>query len=167
MAKKKAKQPKPDPWAVKRQADVATFFGVSVDTVKNWAKQGMPGKATAYQVDQIAQWLRRDGPWQPHLRLRAEEDEDLEGEASPGLERYRNAKASLAELELSQRQHQLVTVEKVREGLLRWAVVIKRAGERIRKRFGADAHRIVTEALEECGRVINDEFADPPDQAAA
>jgi phage terminase Nu1 subunit (DNA packaging protein) len=164
----KPKQPKQDPWCAKRQADVARFFGVSVDTVKNWAKQGMPGKSPAYPLDDIAQWLRRDGPWQPHARHRGVDDElEDEAEVSEGLERYRLAKAALAELELAERQHQLVSVERIREGLLRWSVILKRAGERLRKRFGTDAHRVVTEALAECGRVIDDEFAKPADQAAA
>jgi phage terminase Nu1 subunit (DNA packaging protein) len=48
---------------LKRHIDVARHFGVSIDTVKNWAKQGMPGRMEAYDVGQIVRWLRLDGPW--------------------------------------------------------------------------------------------------------
>lgn len=37
--------------------DVARFFGVSVNTVKqSWAPNGMPGRSGAYPLDKIAQW---------------------------------------------------------------------------------------------------------------
>ena len=39
-------------------SDVAAFFGVERNTVTKWIQRGMPGKAKAWPLDQIAQWLR-------------------------------------------------------------------------------------------------------------
>ena len=43
--------------------EAIAFFGQSLDTVKGWAKQGMPGKAPAYDLQAIVRWLRQKGPW--------------------------------------------------------------------------------------------------------
>jgi phage terminase Nu1 subunit (DNA packaging protein) len=152
---------------VARQADVAAFCGVSIDAVKNWAKQGMPGKAPSYDLAEIVQWLRRDGPWKPHGREQALDalgDEILlEGGAgnSPALEKLRAAKAALAELDLQQRRGQLLSVERSKEIGLRWATLLKRMGERLGKRFGRDATAAVHDTLEECRRVLEDGYAPP------
>lgn len=152
-------------WTAGRHADVSQFFGVSIDTVKAWAKRGMPGKPNAYRLDLIAQWLRTEGPWRQHIKV----DDPLlaDGADSPGLERYRLAKAALAELDLAERQHQLVSVERLREQLLRWAVILKRLGQRVQKRWGPDAHRAIEDALGECQRVVDDEFGDATDRSSA
>jgi len=92
-------------------------------------------------------------PW--YLARQAGGDDLMGGSESPGLERYREARASLAELELAQREHQLVSVEQARAVLLRWAAVIKRAGERLRKRQ-LEAHRTLAEALVECAKIVDE-----------
>lgn len=116
----------------------------------------MPGKPNAYDLDEILAWLRKDGPWA--AKVKAETDPLMDGPETAGLERYRQAKAALAELELAERQGQLVQAEKVREKLLRWAVLIKRLGERLRKRWGPEAGKAVDATLEECRLVVDAEF---------
>lgn len=111
----------------------------------------------------IAQWLRHSprGPWRQHHRPDSESDDPLLSSGdSPGLERYRQAKASLAELELEERRGVLVRVDKVRDILGRWASLIRRLGEHLLKRFGADALQSLRETLEQCDR-LKDEFATP------
>lgn len=119
-------------------------------------KQGCPGKPGRYPLAEIVQWLRNEGPWRPHGRGESTDDPLLSAGDSPGLERYRLAKAALAELELQERQRTLLPVEKVREVLLRWAMLVRRMAERLGKRYGAEAAGAVSDCLDECGRVIDE-----------
>jgi hypothetical protein len=149
------KQPKRN-WTVRRQIDVATFCGVSIDTVKSWAKQKMPGAPGAYDLPAIVQWLRTSGPWKQHARPEA--DDPLlggDGGDSPGLERYRLAKAALAEFELANQTDALLSSEKARAVLGRWAAILRRLAERLTKRHGPAAASALNEALDQCQRVID------------
>jgi hypothetical protein len=79
-----------------------------------------------------------------------------EGGDSPGLERYRLAKAKLAELDLEMRKGQLIDRGKARDIFGRWAILIRRMGERLGKRFGPDAAATVNETLESCRAAVMD-----------
>lgn len=150
---------KSDKWTVKRQADIAVFFDQSIETVKGWAKQGMPGQSGDYDVSAIVQWLRQSGPWRQHHR-QIEDDPDLAitGGDSPNLERYRAAKAAIAELDYAERQKELIARDKVKSLFARWASVLRRMGERISKRFGNEAALTVNDSLRECGEIITYEL---------
>jgi phage terminase Nu1 subunit (DNA packaging protein) len=158
-----AEKPKePQRFYVKTQGDLARFVGQSVETIKTWAKRGMPGKPGRYEVGAIVRWARASGPWQQYYRPPAEPSDDpllAEGD-SPGLERYRMAKAAIAELDLDERKGVLLSTEKVRAVHARWATIFKRMGERVGKRYGADAAITVNDAIEECERVIENEFGE-------
>ena len=78
----------------------------------------------------------------------------LTGGDSPGLERYRLAKAALAELDLANRKGELIDVGKCKDMLSRWATIIRRMGERLGKRFGNDASEAVNDSLDECRAAI-------------
>ena len=142
-------------WTADSQVELSEFFGVGIDTVKNWAKQGMPGTRGSYRLDLVAQWLRRDGPWQRWDRGSESADPLLAEGDSPALERYRLAKAKLAELDLENRKGDLIEVAKCRDLLARWAVVLRRMGERLAKRYGNDASLTVNESLSECKSVAD------------
>lgn len=158
---RKSKPPKAKPrWIAKRHADVADFCGVSIDTVKNWAKRGMPGRSGAYDLAIIVQWLRTEGPWRSHAKPEQSTDPLLDGEITEGLERYRLARAELSELELAERKGSLIARDKVRTVLSRWASIVKRMAEVTRKRFGADAAAVISDALSECEAVIDNELDD-------
>lgn len=160
-------------WTAANQADVGEFFGVSLDTVASWRKKGMPGTSGRYDLAAILVWLRSDGPW------RSRGGSDLTGGPldelivaagdSPNLERYRLARAQLAELELERQKGSLLPREKVRSGLGRFAAILRQLGERLGKRHGPDVFGSVNDALDDCQRVIDDEFGrgdDIPDDAA-
>lgn len=153
----------PARFVVARQVDVAAFFAVALDTVKGWAKAGMPGKASAYDLREIVQWLRKSGPWQPRGKIADAVGDDilLEGGVgnSPALEKLRAAKAALAELDLQERRGTLISVEKSKEIGERWASKIKRMGERLGKRYGRDATADVNDTLEECRRDLESGYA--------
>lgn len=78
----------------------------------------------------------------------------LEDGDSPALERYRLAKAKLAELDLETRKGQLIERDKARDIFSRWAVLVRRMGERLAKRFGPDAAATVNETLDSCRAAV-------------
>lgn len=151
-----ASKQKANRWVASKQAEIAEFFGMSLDTVKGWAKQGMPGHPKAYDLSVIAKWLREKGPWRQHVR--PESDDPLMGDSgdSPGLERYRLAKAELAEMDALERRGQLISTEKAKTILDRWAMVIRRMGEGLGRRYGAEAATEVNLALGECEHIVHE-----------
>ncbi len=72
---------------------------------------------------------------------------------SPGLERYRLAKAKHAELDLEHRRGELIDVGKCRDVLAKWASVLRRSGDRI-ARVSPDGSRMLGEALDECETIV-------------
>jgi hypothetical protein len=72
---------------------------------------------------------------------------------SPGLERYRLAKAAHAELDLAERKGQLINKEKCRSVLAQWGSVLRRSGDRI-ARVSPDGSRMLNEALDECETIV-------------
>lgn len=145
-------------WIADGQAEVAEFFGVGPDAVKNWAQQGMPGTRGSYPLNRIAVWLRTEGP--KSKLIQAAEDPLLAEGDSPGLERYRMAKAKLAELDLESRKNQLIDREKARDIFGRWATLIRRMGERLSKRWGNEAANMVNETLDECRLIVEESLDD-------
>ena len=143
-------------WTAETQGEVAEFFGVSIDTVKNWAKQRMPGKPRNYRLDKITNWLRTEGPGSKALKGPSD-DPLLSGGDSVALERYRLAKAKHAELDLEQRKNELLDKEKCRQLFTRWAHVMRRMGDRLTKRYGVDANHMVIEAIDECHSIVKGE----------
>ena len=153
-------------FTLKKQADVAAALGVSIPTVSMWARQGMPGTRGSYPLPEIVTWLRTKGPWKS--KRPDEVDPMLDSGDGPGIERYRQAKAALAELDLEERKGTVLRIEKARPIFQRWAVVIRSLGERLAKRFGNDAAIQVNDALSECGRIIENDLGagKPADDSA-
>ena len=163
MAKRKPRAK----WKAADQSEVAEFFGVSINTVQNWCAAKCPGVPGNYPLSEIAKWLRTTGPWRKNIKPEVIDDPLLTEGDSPGLERYRQAKASLAEIELEKMRGNVLPLETVRENLARWASLIRRMGETLGKRHGPEAARVVNETLEECGRIIAiEELTDDPGPAA-
>lgn len=88
-------------------------------------------------------------------KTRQDSDPLLSDGDSPALERYRLAKAKLAELDLEHRKGDLIDREKCRELMGRWSVIIRRMGERLGKRYGNDATLSVNDSLDECQKVVD------------
>ena len=155
-------------WQVSTQADVAYVYDVSVQTVQIWLQRGMPGKSGAYKLRPISHWLKSqnlgpiktESPDPSDTLLAADVD-------SPGLERYRLAKAAIAELDLEERRGGLMALGKVRTALGRWSAIIRHLGERLAKRYGNEAAESLNDALAECHRVIGYEFCSRPADGTA
>lgn len=149
-------------WLAVNQSELAELFDVSIDTIAAWRKKGMPGTTGRYDVRQILTWLRSDGPWRPRASESVAgpglDDLFVAGGDSPNLERYRLARAQLAELELEQKKRALFPRDAARSVLGRVASLWRRYGERIGKRHGPEEVVSFNETFDECRRVIEDEF---------
>ena len=133
---------------VNTAGEVAAHFGVSERTVRAWLSTDCPGSHGDYRLDAIAAW--REARHQP--------DPMLAGPTSPMMERYRGARAKLAELELAQRQGRLVDQA---EAMTCWTILARRlrqAGAGLQKAFGPAAAKILNEAIEDCLREVQDTF---------
>ena len=85
-------------------------------------------------------------------------DPMLAGGDSPGLERFRMARAKIAELDLAARESSLIPRDKVHDGLGRLATIIRGAGESLQRQFGAEAQDVLDEVLADFDRERADTF---------
>ena len=145
---------------------MAHVFGVSETTVrKEWVARGMPGETGAYPILPIIQW-RHDRDVAEKRRsptFGAEEDPMLGGPVSPALERFREARASIAELDFLKRTGEVIDREQIHEVFSRIANVLRGAGEKLERDFGGDARAVFDTALDEAERVADGVFASAED----
>ena len=134
------------------QAQVASFFGISVVQVRSaWVSAGMPGKPGRYPLDQIAKWLRKDGPW------RAQAAGSAQGAAEPSshLERFRDYRARNEELEYQKKIGTLIERQTVLDLFSDWTGILKRTASALRSRHGRAAEEIMREALDDCKKIVS------------
>jgi hypothetical protein len=83
-------------------------------------------------------------------------DPDIEATAglSPALERYREARADHAELDLQERQRDLLPRERVHKVFLQIGRRLRDAGEQLQREHGAEAHEVLVEAIGDAKREI-------------
>ena len=84
--------------------------------------------------------------------VRPAEDPLLTGGPSEALERYRTARAALAELDVKEREGQLVPVGVYVPAMTHLAGILRRAGHRLVREFGNGAGEILNEAIDEFER---------------
>lgn len=84
----------------------------------------------------------------------------LAGGDSPNLEEYRKHKARIAKVEADEAEGMSVRVAKIRPGMLGAMALIRRAGERLERSHGADAARVLTEAVDEAIQSVGKMFDD-------
>lgn len=78
----------------------------------------------------------------------------LIGHDGPALERLREEKFRLAQLDRRERESQLLPRDAVHERLALVASILRRAGETLARRCGPEAHQILNEALDEADREV-------------
>ena len=138
---------------------VAAFFGVSETTIKDWRARGMPGEPKRYNLSEITKWridIERSRAAPPS------EDPLLDGGDSPALERYRNAKADLAELDIAEREGRLVEADTIKSVLYAVASSIRELGELYQRQGHVAAFDLLQQHLEGIQKRI-DEFCDDQD----
>lgn len=73
---------------------------------------------------------------------------------SPALERFRNARAGLAELELEVKRGQFLPLDLVHSAHGRIQGVLRSSGEIFRKNWGPECLAVLNEALNECRAIV-------------
>lgn len=129
---------------------VAEFFGVDYQTVRrSWKNQGMPGRSKRYRLEEIARWL-----------VKYKEAEKLAIEKRNGelkkVDRFRDAKAELAEITLRERKGELIDREAMHESLIKLSGLLRGAGERLQRAYGKEAQLILDETLDEFDAQVED-----------
>jgi hypothetical protein len=81
-----------------------------------------------------------------------DDDPLLSGPSSPALERYREARAELAKLDLSARRKDLLPRGEIHDKLMRLASILRTTGETLGRQFGAEAQAVLGGALDEFER---------------
>ena len=101
------------------------------------------------------------------FRLAGENGEDalLGGANSPALERYREARAKLAELDLQEREKDLLPAAEVHEMLVRLSTLLRNAGETLQRQYGPDAVAIYDGALDDFNVLLDRRFGVKGNQA--
>jgi len=127
------------------QAAAAWLAGVSPRSLRDSA---CPRNADGtYDGHAVAEWSRNES---------SDADPMLAGGDSPNLERYRAARAALAEMDEAERRGKLVDVDAFAEWFaLQVAAPTRRAIELLQLRFGAEAAKIVADALREAEEAVD------------
>lgn len=112
-------------WTAGSQAEVAEFFGVSINTVGNWAKQvGWPGRERNNRLDLIVQWLRGSGPWQDRLSRGNSDPEGIDHKLRKLI-----AEADLKEMQAELQAGEVVPRELLRRNLAKLADALRGLGD--------------------------------------
>lgn len=122
---------------------LAIALQVGERTCHTWLTEGAPGEKGRYSVSAFVEWAR-ENKWSA-----ADVDPLLGGPDSPALERFRAARANLAELELQERQRTFIPIDELLPTLLDGAGVIRQAGEALGREYGAEAQRVINDAVSE------------------
>lgn len=149
------------PGEVGSVVDLATVMEVSRQTVHDWInKPGFPQAVDGvFSVRRVVEWkLRREFEAEPRRVLTSDDDPLLSSGDSPGLERYRQAKASLAELDLAEREKTIWTADAVHDVLTIQSQTFRQASETLQRQFGSEAYAILEGAVREAQTRIDDLF---------
>ncbi|MCX7429053.1 MAG: hypothetical protein NTW96_25930 [Planctomycetia bacterium] len=122
------------------------------------ARYGVPVGGKEIDLAALATWLHgflADNA----VKLRAADPRDplLAGDSTPALERYRTARAILAEMEIEQQSGQWIPRDVIHDGLTLFASIIRGIGltlQRAKSLTGPEAHQILEEGLTEGEQVI-------------
>mgnify|MGYP007071663192 CR=1 FL=1 len=150
-----------NPIKITSRDQIAALFGRNLATVKDWSTGGMPGTPGNYDLGEIIRW--REAWWERRLRDATSIDPELSGGDSPALEKYREQRAELARLDVLERKKTLVRIETLNKALNRLVGLMRGLGEWM-KIHSATAHAKLNETLDECERVISEEFSPVSDE---
>lgn len=150
---------------VARLEDVADFFEVALQTVKGWRRKDppMPDRGEhGWPLREIIAWLYTVGPRRPEQNTKfTEEDFELiAGGESPALERYRLARAKLAELDLAEKRKEVIAADDVRQMFAIVGGTIRRAGQQLTRRYGPKAFEMLSQALDQADEQIRNMTGD-------
>ncbi len=124
------------------QAAAAELLGIKPRTLRDRAAT-VPRQANGrYSGPDLAAWM-------VEMADKTATDPELAGGDSPALERYRAARAELAEFELKLKRGDLMARVDVHEGLSEAGAILRRKAVRLRKLFGDEAAQIIADAVDD------------------
>jgi hypothetical protein len=137
-----------DLWFSRQQA--AKLCGVSTKTFDDSIRPLIPADA----VKGAGAKLRYFGPAFVAALVRHRQKVDADGkvkpeEAMPNLERIRDYKAQLVEMDVQTRRGELVQLEKVKRAIAGGFVAFRGTGDQLVRRFGNDAGDLFNEGVAE------------------
>jgi hypothetical protein len=103
----------------------------------------------------------------PGAGIDSEEEALFDGSDSPALERWRRAKADLAEIEVQSKRGSLVPRNEIRTGLDAIAARLRGFAEELQREFGPGAIDLLDEALTDCENAIDRMYSDDPSNATS
>lgn len=124
---------------------------------EKWVKRGKPTRV--YGRGAVLLWAARQ---------EGEPREDADGIASPALERKREVECQLKLLDLAERESELVPRSRMRHLVFGMAVILRRAGDLLVRKYGNEAGEILQESLGEIKRLTDaDGLAEDGDGACS
>ena len=129
----------------------ATMSGRQQKVLNEQAKRyGVPLARATIDLTEVATWLHDFLSTHARRLLAPAEGDELlaSGSDSPALEEYRKAKAALANLDLATRRREMLSADDVRMICETYGGHIKRATRTLKRRYGAAAGEIITDALQ-------------------
>lgn len=145
-----------------RQRDLARAVGLSTSALQRTWASAIPASAIVgrptrkrYTLDAVAAVvgaMRARALDEATRRLVAPGDGD--DCSSPALERYRSARAGLAELELRERSGDLLSRPCLESQWNAGAVALRNAGDRLQRRFGDEAAELYNEGMADFARAV-------------
>jgi hypothetical protein len=135
---------------------MADFAGVSEQAFRKWMK--LPGFPIASDSS-VCLWDL--AVWRHQMNAGSEFGDEIEGGSdSPGLERYRLARAEQEEIKLLKMRGEFLSREDVHLALAETSGVMKEAGEKVLRIGGNDLAEIINWAWDEVAKRIGKLFGD-------
>ena len=97
--------------------------------------------------------------WHVGRQQKADPLMDVPSADSPALERYRAAKARLAELAYEQACRTVLPVVEVRTAIVGMTGPLRRAGEELGRRFGPEAQKVLNDAISNYCAALRRQFS--------
>lgn len=141
-----------------KKGEWSTWSGRQIKTINEQAERyGAPLVGATFSLPTFAKWFH---DWlaeiAPILSTAAANGEGGESEA---LEAFRRARAKREELAYQRDLEQYVDIDKIREGLGLFSSILRKASEKIGRKF-PEAQTILDEAIEEAIHVFESHFGD-------
>lgn len=135
------------------QKTVCDLFQTTRKVLGEWQLEGLPrndDKGRTYDLFNVFLWVK--GRW-----FKTPDDSDMIGN-SEHVEKFRKYKARMMELQVKEKEGELVPRAEIREGLSRMAGLLRALGARLQRSYGARAQEMINETLDEFEKVIETEF---------
>lgn len=151
--------PPPPPSSEPRRFDdcsareVAFLFDVTVQAIDSWIRTGCPAPKDSghrvFDLKQVIAWRRARDEANARPRTPDGEDPLMLAGSSPALERYRMAKAKMAEFDLQQKRGHLVEKHAITTQFRAAAATLRAAFETLERRHGREVGDSLRDVLDD------------------